>query len=448
MLRLATRVAAAGAAIGASALTFVNFAADFDGSELPVAGDAPARALRTRAEHLADLGASSKNPFDVLVIGGGATGAGIALDCATRGLRCAMVERDDFAAGTSSRSTKLIHGGIRYLEKAFFQLDPSQFNLVFEALHERRHFYHVCPFNAYVVPIMIPTFAWWEVPYYWAGAKAYDLVAGLRRGPVPPSHFVFPGEAMHLFPTLRREGLKGTVVYYDGMQNDARVNVLVALTAAAKGAAVVNHCGVVRLLKDKAGKVIGARVRDGETGREIDVRAKAVINAAGPFCDGVREMDEPGTPPLVTPSVGVHIVLPDHVAPSNAGLIVPKTRDGRVLFCLPWEGSILAGTTDSPARLEPLPAPSREDVEWILRELGEFLRVPLEPRDVRAAWSGFRPLAAPPAAGQSAARTSDVVRDHFVTVSPSGLLTITGGKWTTYRYGSTRPHSVPAFRSV
>ena len=271
-------------------------------------------------------------PFDVLVIGGGATGAGCALDAATRGLNVALVERSDFASGTSGRSTKLIHGGVRYLEQAFKKLDVSSLHLVNEALTERKYMLSAAPYMNRPLPIMIPLYTWWQVPYMYIGTKVYDMVAGKNRY-VPPSYFISKTEALYQFPTLLADDLKGAIVYYDGQMNDTRMNLAIALTAVQSGAAVSNRIEVMYLLKNKEGKVCGAHVKDTMSGDDKgwDIMAQVVINATGPFADAVRHMDVPEAETIIVPAAGVHVVLPDHMSPDRMGLIIPETKDGRVL---------------------------------------------------------------------------------------------------------------------
>ncbi|GLE05469.1 hypothetical protein PINS_up014492 [Pythium insidiosum] len=379
----------------------------------------------------AQLERLKKEQFDVLVIGGGATGAGCALDAATRGLNTAVVDAHDFAAGTSGRSTKLIHGGIRYLEAAFMRADWAAFKLVLEALEERAFFLGAAPYMNRPLPIMIPIYTWWEVPYMWAGAKVYDLVAGSKQY-VPSSHYISAEEAMFQFPMLRPEGLKGAVVYYDGQMNDTRMNVSVVLTATQNGAAVGNYIRVEKLLKDADGKICGAHVKDTLTGEEWDIKAQAVVNATGPFTDGIRQMDDPETPKICVPAAGVHVVLPDHFSPSRMGLIVPKTTDGRVLFFLPWENGTIAGTTDSASDITMLPSPTKQEVDFIIDEANRYLAKDVTRKDVKSAWSGIRPLVRDPR-HMSSGETSKISREHVVEVSKSNMVTIAGGKWTTYR---------------
>lgn len=366
------------------------------------------------------------------MIGGGATGCGVALDAATRGLRVGVVEREDFASGTSSRSTKLIHGGVRYLEKAVFNVDYGQLKLVFHALKERKQMIDNAPHLCHSLPCMTPCFGWFEVVYYWAGLKLYDLVAGARL--LHLSRYYSAQQSIELFPTLTRMGnnksLKGTVVYYDGQMNDSRLNVGLACTAALAGASVLNHAEVVSLVKDEAnGRIIGARIRDNLSGEEFDTYAKVVVNAAGPFCDFVRKLADKAAPPMISPSSGVHIVLPDYYSPDGMGLIVPKTKDGRVVFMLPWLGRTLAGTTDSNTEITMLPEPHEDEIQFILDALTDYLCIKVRRTDVLSAWSGIRPLAMDP----RAKNTESISRDHVVCEDFPGLVTITGGKWTTYR---------------
>ncbi|KAJ1403121.1 hypothetical protein SESBI_27528 [Sesbania bispinosa] len=378
------------------------------------------------------IAADKAHPLDVLVIGGGATGSGAALDAVTRGLRVGLVEREDFAAGTSSRSTKLLHGGVRYLEKAVFNLDYGQFKLVLHALKERKQVIDNAPHLCNALPCMTPCFNWFEVVYYWAGLKMYDLVAG--RQLLHLSRYYSTKESVELFPTLARKGndrsLRGTVVYYDGQMNDSRLNVGLACTAALAGAAVLNHAEVVSLLKDDAGKrIIGARIRDNLTGKEFETYAKVIVNAGGPFCDSIRKMANKNVQEMIAPSSGVHIILPDYYSPEGMGLIVPKTKDGRVVFMLPWLGRTVAGTTDSSTTITYLPEPHEDEIQFILDAISDYLNVKVRRTDVLSAWSGIRPLAMDP----TAKNTESISRDHVVCEDYPGLVTITGGKWTTYR---------------
>ncbi|KAL5709996.1 glycerol-3-phosphate dehydrogenase [Ranunculus cassubicifolius] len=376
------------------------------------------------------MGSSAVNPLDVLVVGGGATGCGVALDAVSRGLKVGLVEREDFSSGTSSRSTKLIHGGVRYLEKAVFNFDYGQLRLVFHALEERKQVIQNAPHLCHALPCMTPCFSWFEVIYYWAGLKLYDLVAGARL--LHLSRYYSADESVELFPTLARNGggrnLKGTVVYYDGQMNDSRLNVGLACTAALGGASVLNHAEVVSFIKDGE-RIVGAHIRDRLSGQEFDTYAKVIVNAAGPFCDSVRKMADKDAPPMILPSSGVHIVLPDYYSPEGMGLIVPKTKDGRVVFMLPWLGRTVAGTTDSNTKITMLPEPHEDEIQFILDAICDYLNVKVRRTDVLSAWSGIRPLAIDP----KAKSTESVSRDHVICEDYPGLVTITGGKWTTYR---------------
>lgn len=366
-------------------------------------------------------GVLTEKIFDLLVIGGGATGAGIALDAATRGLEVALVERDDFAAGTSSRSTKLIHGGVRYLEGAIKHLDAKEFHLVTDALEERKILLNLAPHLTRPLPLVTPLYSWMDVPYYVAGLKLYDWIS--RKSSLGASTFISAAHALKRFPMLKKEGLKGAVIYYDGQFNDARMNLAIALTAAKQGAAVFNHVEVTNFTSG------GAHCRDTLNNHSFDIRAKTIINATGPFADAICRLDNPQHKPLIAPSSGVHIIIDAKFSPPGTGLLIPHTEDGRVLFLLPWENATLAGTTDNPCDITSTPRPHADEVDYILRHLNNTFDLKITRNDVRAAWSGIRPLARDP----DAKSTADLARDHVITLSPSNLITIVGGKWTTYR---------------
>ncbi|KAF2155602.1 DAO-domain-containing protein [Myriangium duriaei CBS 260.36] len=401
--------------------------------------------VKSRDDQIAELKASAgvftgnqidtAQEYDLLVIGGGATGTGVALDAATRGLKVALVERDDFASGTSSKSTKLVHGGVRYLEKAVWELDYSQYALVKEALRERRYFLDTAPHLSSWLPIMIPVKKWWQAPYFWAGTKFYDFLAGSEN--IESSYFLTRSKALDAFPMLKKDNLVGALVYYDGAHNDSRMNVSLAMTAAVYGATIVNHIEVTGLTKDASGKLNGAIVKDlvkdknGKTPEEFKIRAKGIINATGPFTDSIRKLDDQEVPEIVAPSSGVHVVLPGFYSPSNMGLLDPHTSDGRVIFFLPWQGNTIAGTTDAPCNIAQNPVAGEEEINWILSEVQNYLQPDINVRrgDVLAAWSGIRPLVRDPKKSKS----EGLVRNHLVTTSESGLITISGGKWTTYR---------------
>ncbi|KJZ72060.1 hypothetical protein HIM_08515 [Hirsutella minnesotensis 3608] len=396
--------------------------------------------IKGRDQQLAELRRHDgrDNEYDLLVIGGGATGTGIALDAVTRGLKVALVERDDFSAGTSSKSTKLVHGGVRYLEKAVWNLDYPQLELVMEALRERKGFLNLAPHLSGSLPILLPLQRWWQAPYLWAGCKMYDLLAGSEG--LESSYLMSKANALESFPLLRKDNLVGALVYYDGQHNDSRMNVSLALTASLYGATVLNHVEVTALEKDGRGKICGAKVRDlmaaddsDDAGsRDFTVRAKGVINATGPFTDAIEQMDDPKRKPIVAPASGAHVMLPGKLCPKNMGILDAATSDGRVVFVLPWQGMTVAGTTDNACEVEREPVAQQQDVDFILKEVSKLLAPDsvLTRDDVLATWSGIRPLVKDP---NAAGKTEALVRSHLVTVSPSGLLTCAGGKWTTYR---------------
>ncbi|NXR47702.1 GPDM protein, partial [Hippolais icterina] len=388
--------------------------------------------LPTREEQL--LALQSGEEFDVLVIGGGATGCGCALDAATRGLKTALLERDDFSSGTSSRSTKLIHGGVRYLQKAIMNLDFEQYRMVKEALEERAHLLHSAPHLSAPLPIMLPIYKWWQLPYYWVGIKLYDLVAGSQC--LKSSYVLTKARALELFPMLRKDKLVGAIVYYDGAWPLCPALLRGVDFGAETQAGAWRSCaGPLQLegfrMCSQVSGVCGVPCRDVLAGKEFDVRAKCVINATGPFTDSVRKMDDQEVPNICQPSAGVHIVMPGYYSPDNMGLLDPATSDGRVIFFLPWEKMTIAGTTDSPTDVTSHPIPTEEDINFILSEVRNYLGADVEVRrgDVLAAWSGIRPLVTNP----DSKDTQSLSRNHVVTISDSGLITIAGGKWTTYR---------------
>jgi len=352
--------------------------------------------VKSRAEQLADLrrhGASHDSEYDLLIIGGGATGTGIALDAVTRGLKVALVERDDFSAGTSSKSTKLVHGGVRYLEKAIWNLDYSQLQLVVEALRERKGFLDIAPHLSSSLPILLPLRRLWEAPYMWIGCKAYDLLAGSQG--LESSYFVSRANALNSFPMLHKDNLVGALVYYDGQHNDSRMNVSLALTASVYGATVLNHVEVTSLEKDANGKICGAQVRDLMAGDDaakeaFSVRAKGVINATGPFTDAIERMDDPNRQPIVAPASGAHIMLPGKLCPKGMGMLDAATSDGRVVFVLPWQGMTVAGTTDNACAVDREPVAREDDVAFILKEVNKLLepKSALTRDDILATWSG------------------------------------------------------------
>ncbi|XP_021351671.1 glycerol-3-phosphate dehydrogenase, mitochondrial-like isoform X2 [Mizuhopecten yessoensis] len=387
--------------------------------------------LPSRAQLVESL---KKDEFDVLVIGGGATGCGVAVDAVSRGLKTALVEKYDYGSGTSSRSTKLIHGGVRYLEKAIFNLDIEQYRMVKEALAERANLIDIAPHLAYPFPIMLPIYKYWQIPYFWAGIKAYDFVAGKQN--LKSSYYLGRKKALEIFPMLKKDKLRGALVYYDGQHDDARMNVSLAITAARLGSTIMNYVEVVEILKspDSQGKevVSGAKVRDRMTGEEWEVKAKCVVNATGPYTDRIRTMANPGERKICQPSQGVHVVLPDYYSPTSMGLLDPATSDGRIIFFLPWQKVTIAGTTDEACDVTDYPSPTEKEIQFILSEIRHYLDPDVEIRrgDVLSAWCGIRPLVSDP----NKVDTQSIARNHIIEVTKDNLITIAGGKWTTYRH--------------
>jgi len=373
------------------------------------------------------LGTLKSDHFDVLIIGGGATGAGAALDAASRGLNVALIEAQDFSSGTSSRSTKLVHGGVRYLENAVKKLDLQEYELVRDALKERRRFLDNAPHLTNALPILTPVYGWFEAFYFWIGLKLYDLVA--QNASLGKSEFIAREEAIKRFPQLKTKGLKGAVVYYDGQFDDARMNVSIILSALEKGAVAINYVKAEGLIKEKD-LVTGVLIKDMLSGQSWPVKARIVINATGPFADNIRQMDNPEAKSIMVPSQGSHILLPERFSPPHDGLIIPKTKDGRVLFLLPWMNKTLAGTTDHMEKITDAPRATNDEVEYILEHLRLYFAIPVKREDILATWSGLRPLAKPQ---HMSKETASISRDHLIEVSPSKLITIVGGKWTTYR---------------
>ncbi len=377
-----------------------------------------------RSRLLAELRAARR--WDLAVIGGGATGLGVALDAAARGLAVALVEAEDFAKGTSSRATKLVHGGVRYLAQ-------GDIGLVHEALRERSTLLANAPQLAQRLGFVVPAYRLRDLPFYGAGLKAYDVLAG--RHSLGDTEWLSAQRTLQLLPTVRRSGLVGGIRYWDGQFDDARLAVLLARTAIDRGAVAVNHCAATALLREQ-GQVCGVLARDAESGEQFSLRAGCVVNATGVWVDAVRDMDrDPGAPPrtpLVAPSQGVHLVVDRAFVPGSHALMVPRTSDGRVLFAVPWLGKTILGTTDTPRHdLDREPAPFRHEVDFILREAARVLARAPSRADVRSVWVGLRPLVRH--GGDEAEDTKALSREHTVSVARSGLVTVTGGKWTTYR---------------
>lgn len=363
---------------------------------------------------------ASPEPWDIIIIGGGATGLGAAIDAASRGYGTLLVEAGDFARGTSSRSTKLVHGGVRYLQQ-------GNISLVLEALKERGLLRDNAPHLVHDLPFVVPNYDWWEAPFYGVGLRLYDVLAGkLGFG---PSKNLTVKETLERLPTLETEGLRGGVIYHDGQFDDARLAIDMAQTAAALGATVVNYTRVTTITKSNL-IVDGVVVRDEESGDEHALKAKVVVNATGPFTDGVRRLDESDAQPMIRPSQGVHIVLDRSFLPGDAAIMVPHTDDGRVLFAIPWHERVVVGTTDTPIDAVTYePRPLDEEIDFLVEHAARYLTKDPTEADILSAFAGIRPLVSMSSDGDTAA----ISRDHTIHISRSGLVTIAGGKWTTYR---------------
>ena len=359
--------------------------------------------------------------WDIVIIGGGATGLGCAVDAASRGYKTLLLEQVDFSKGTSSRSTKLVHGGVRYLQQ-------GDVSLVFEALKERGLMFKNAPHLVTNQSFVIPTYEWWGGPFYTVGLKVYDLMAG-KLG-LGPSKHLSKDETVNMLPTVEKNGLKGGVIYQDGQFDDSRMAVSLARTAADYGASVLNYIKVTGLLK-KDDLICGVKAEDVETGESFEIHSKVVINATGVFADEVIQMDEPGKKNMIVPSQGIHLILSKEFLPSNYAVMVPHTSDGRVMFAVPWHKHVVVGTTDTLIEnysLEPVALES--EIEFVLNTAGQYLVKQPTQKDVLSVFAGLRPLAKP---DDEKKATKEISRGHKIFVSISGLITIIGGKWTTYR---------------
>lgn len=360
-------------------------------------------------------------PWDIIVIGGGATGMGIAVDAAARRYDVLLLEQADFGKGTSSRSTKLVHGGVRYLQQ-------GNISLVMEALKERGLLLQNAPHLVSDLAFVVPNYEWWEAPFYGVGMKVYDVMAGRYR--FGRSKNLSVEETIERLPNIERDGLRGGVLYHDGQFDDARLLVNLAQTAFEQGATIVNYARVVDLVKDGSGFLSGVRAVDGETGEEFTAAARVVINATGPFTDSVRRMDCAEAQPVIQPSQGVHITLDRSFLAGDSAIMVPRTSDGRVMFAVPWHDHVILGTTDTPLEqvsLEPRAHP--EEIDFILETAEPYLVKDPSRDDILSVFAGIRPLKR--SAGEES--TAHISREHSIDVSASGLVTIAGGKWTTYR---------------
>ena len=388
-----------------------------------------ARPLTTRREDLIACLAQDRT-YDIAIVGGGATGLGVALDAAARGLSVVLVESHDFAKGTSSRATKLVHGGVRYLAQ-------GNISLVREALHERTTLLHNAPHLAQPLAFVMPSYQWWEIPFYGVGLTAYDLLAG--KAGLGKTEFLGRDATLGLLPTASPKGLKGGVKYWDGQFNDARLALALARTAALRGALLVNYCKASDLIFED-GKIAGLVCQDTIGGQQYSIHSRCVVNATGVWVDALRDIDGAAnsrdgrtpTKPMVAPSQGVHIVVDREFLGGDTALMVPKTADGRVLFAVPWLGKVILGTTDTPRDdLAREPLPFKEEIDFILKESARYLLRAPTAADIKSIWVGLRPLVKPQ--DEDVDNTKGLSREHTVLVSRSGLVTVTGGKWTTYR---------------
>ena len=375
-----------------------------------------------REAFINELRKQSEVIWDIVVIGGGATGLGVALDGASRGYKTLLLEQSDFAKGTSSRSTKLVHGGVRYMAQ-------GDLLLVIEALHERGLMLKNAPHLTCSQEFVIPIYTLWDAIMYTVGLKFYDLLAG--RLSMGKSYFINREKTLKRLPQLMPKGLKGGVVYHDGQFDDARMALALAQSCVDKGGLVLNYFKVNGLLKNENGKIIGVRAKEMASGEEFNLKANLVINATGVFADDVARMDNPESKPTIKPSQGVHLVLDKSFLQSNSAIMIPKTSDGRVLFAIPWYNEVVIGTTDTPLDTISLePVALEKEINFILQTAELYLIKPPRREDILCIFAGLRPLAANP---DNPASTKEVSRRHKITISPSGLLTIIGGKWTTYR---------------
>jgi len=362
-----------------------------------------------------------QEPWDMVIIGGGATGVGVAVDAASRGYEALLFEQSDFGKGTSSRSTKLVHGGVRYLEQ-------GNISLVMEALKERGLLRQNAPHLVRDLGFVVPHYEWWEAPFYGLGLKVYNLLAG-RYG-FGSSQMLSREETLGRLPTIKTEGLRGGVIYYDGQFDDARLLINLVTTAAEQGATLLNYAPVTGFSRDTDGFIDGVMTRDLESGQALQAGAKVVVNATGAFCDSVRRLANAQAASMIAPSQGVHLVFDRSFLPGNSAIMVPHTSDGRVMFAIPWHEHTLVGTTDTPIKNVALdPIPLEEEIEFILSTARQYLEKVPTRGDVLSAFAGIRPLVG----SHDGKNTAALSRDHTIHIDNSGLLTIAGGKWTTYR---------------
>lgn len=367
--------------------------------------------------------ADSSQAWTVTIIGGGATGLAIALDAASRGYRTLLLEAADFSESTSSKSTKLIHGGVRYLR-------GGEISLVKEALHERGNLLKNAPNLVKPLGFVVPAYRWYDRFYYGAGLSLYDMLAG-KLGIHSTKHYSLD-KTLETLPNLNPQGLRGSTHYWDAQFDDSRLAIAMAKTAHAKGATILNYCRVTKLTKEND-KVNGVVVEDLIGKQEYQIRSQVVINATGVFTDSVRKMDDPNIPDVIVPSQGIHIVLDQSFLDSDTGVMIPETDDGRVLFAIPWLNRIILGTTDTPeVPVEINPKPQEEEIDYLIEHAARFLKKAPTHDDIKATFAGLRPLVRPPASA-TGGKTSGISRKHSLFISDSGLITMTGGKWTTCR---------------
>lgn len=358
--------------------------------------------------------------WDLVIIGGGATGLGTALDAASRGYKTLLLEQADFGKGTSSRSTKLVHGGVRYLAQ-------GNIKLVREALKERGRLLKNAPHLTFVQPFIVPAYKWWEKYYYAIGLRMYDLLSG--NWSLGKTKVLSREETIERLPAIKREKLSGGILYYDGQFDDSRLCVELAFTAARQKAILLNYSQVIQLDHDK-GKLKGLQFKDLISGEIHIVKAKAIVNATGVFTDAILQLDDAHRHKIVTPSQGIHLVVSAHLFPGKEAMMIPKTDDGRVLFAVPWLGKVLLGTTDTPVQeIELEPKALRSETQYVIDHFNRYSLQPITEKEVLSVYAGLRPLVTQEGSGN----TAMLSRDHTLLIAPSGLVTITGGKWTTYR---------------
>ncbi len=381
--------------------------------------------MKNRDEQLRDI---AGNSFDVCIIGGGATGAGCALDAQLRGLRTVLLDAGDFAGATSSAATKIVHGGVRYLEEAIKDVDPKEYHVVVRALYERIRMLNNAPYLARTLQFVVPSYDWLNVAYLDIGLKIYDWLAGAGR--ISPSKYVSRKETLERMPELKQEGLVGSVEYADGQFDDSRYCMALVQTFSRAGGSALNYARVTAFERDANGKLSGVSVADRLSGKTFSVHAKVFINATGPFADSIRTMATPTVPRRMRLSKGAHILLPLDVFPSQDAMLIPKTDDGRVLFAVPWCGRLLVGTTEAEVSPEDELFVTREDVSFMLGQLNKYLEHPVSPSQIVAGFAGARPLVGSGEGGD----TKRIARDDVIEIDPaSGLISIMGGKWTTHR---------------